>query len=120
MQQHGLQLKSESDRHENRIHFNEERLREFAAQNAKAVADMTQAQERRRAAEEELGGVDQHLADSQAALEGHRQTLSAKQEALRAVEQELRECQETVRQAQAGAFAAAQELEPAAKRNHRS
>ncbi|MGO8676186.1 MAG: chromosome segregation protein SMC [Limisphaerales bacterium] len=108
-QQHGLQLKSESDRHENRIHFNEERLREFAAQNAKAVADMTQAQERRRAAEEELGGVSMHLADSQAALEGHRQTLSAKQEALRAVEQELRECQETVRQAQAGAFAAAQD-----------
>jgi chromosome segregation protein len=109
-QQHGLQLKSESDRHESRILFNEERLREFASQNAKALADMTQAQERRRAAEEELSAVNAHLAASQAALEEHRQALSAKQEALRTVEQDLRECQETVRQAQAGAFAAAQDL----------
>src|SRR5437667_455828 len=35
-QQRGLELKSESDRHEGRIQFNEERLREFADQNSKA------------------------------------------------------------------------------------
>ncbi len=109
-QQHGLQLKSESDRHESRIHFNQERLRELAAQNAKAVADMTQAQERRRAAEEELGAVSGRLAASGAVVEEHRQALSAKQGALRSLEQDLGQCQETVRQAQAEAFAAAQDL----------
>src|SRR4051794_34058590 len=46
MQQRGLELKGESDQHESRIQFNEERLREFAAQNSKALADMTQAEER--------------------------------------------------------------------------
>ena len=53
-QQRGLELKGEIDRHESRIHFNEERLREFATQNTKAMADLTQAEERRRAAGEEL------------------------------------------------------------------
>src|SRR5947209_12924911 len=42
LQQRGLELKSESERHETRIQFNEERLREFAEQNTKAMADMTQ------------------------------------------------------------------------------
>ena len=64
MQQRGLELKGEMDRHESRIHFNEERLREFAAQNTKALADMTQAEERRRAAEQELATVTGHLAAS--------------------------------------------------------
>jgi chromosome segregation ATPase len=54
MQQRGLELKGEADRHESRIQFNEERLRELAAQNAKALADITQAEERCRAAQEEL------------------------------------------------------------------
>ena len=40
MQQRGLELKGEIDRHESRIQFNEERLREFAAQNTKALADI--------------------------------------------------------------------------------
>ncbi len=57
LQQRGLELKGEADRHESRIQFNEERLREFAAQNAKALSDIAQAEERRRAAEEELGAV---------------------------------------------------------------
>jgi chromosome segregation protein len=109
-QQHGLELKSESERHESRIQFNQERLRELASQNAKALADMTQAQERSRAAEEELGVVNAHLAASQAAIEEDRRTLGAKQEAVQGLEQELRDCQEAVRQAQTGAFAAAQDL----------
>ena len=41
-QQRGLELKSEIDRHESRIQFNEERLRELASQNSKALADITQ------------------------------------------------------------------------------
>ena len=109
-QQRGLELKGEIDRHENRIQFNEERLREFATQNTKAMADLTQAEERRRAAEEDLGAVTGHLAASGTALEHHRQTLAVRQEALRKVDEELRQRQEALRQAQADAFAAAQDL----------
>src|SRR5881409_1574326 len=53
-QQRGLELKGEIDHHQSRVQFNEERLREFAAQNSKALADLTQAEERRRVAEQEL------------------------------------------------------------------
>jgi chromosome segregation protein len=110
MQQRGLELKGESDRHESRIQFNEERLREFAAQNTKAMADMTQAEERRRVAQQEAAAVAEHLAASTAALEQHRQTLASKQEALRKVEDDLRRQQEALRVAQAEAFSAAQDL----------
>jgi len=110
MQQRGLELKSEADRHESRIHFNEERLREFAAQNTKAMADLTQAEERRRAAQEEITAVTERLAASEVALENHRQTLAARQDALREIEHGLHRQQETLRQAQADAFAAAQDL----------
>jgi chromosome segregation protein len=109
-QQRGLELKGEIDRHESRIHFNEERLREFAAQNTKALADLTQAEERRRAAGQDLATVTGNLTTSGAAIEQHRQTLAAKQDALRQVEEELRRQQDALRQAQADAFAAAQDL----------
>ncbi len=109
-QQRGLELKGECDRHESRIHFNEERLREFAAQNTKAMADMTQAEERRLVAQQEATAVAEHLAASTAALEKHRQTLASKQEALRKVEDDLRHQQEALRVAQADAFSAAQDL----------
>ncbi|HXU75058.1 MAG TPA: chromosome segregation protein SMC, partial [Methylomirabilota bacterium] len=110
MQHRGLELKSDIDRQESRIHFNQERLKEFASQNSKALADISQAEERRQAAEQEMAGVADHLAASQAALSQHRETLQQKQEALRAVEEELRREQEALRQAQAAAFAAAQDL----------
>jgi chromosome segregation protein len=110
MQQRGLELKGESDRHESRIHFNEERLREYAAQNSKAMADMTQAEERRRVAQEELGKVNEQIAASEAALRQHREVLAGRQEALRKVEEDLKSKQEALRQAQADAFAAAQDL----------
>src|SRR5262252_6170899 len=42
MQQRGLELKGETDRHESRIQFNEERLRELEAQNARALGDINQ------------------------------------------------------------------------------
>lgn len=109
-QQRGLELKSEVDRHESRIHFNEERLREFENQNAKAVADMTQAEERLRVAEVELETVTAQLSASEEALAAHRETLAARQQALREVEDELRDLQESLRQAQAAAFSAAQDL----------
>src|SRR6266496_174256 len=63
-QQRGLELKSEIDRHEARIHFNEERLREFAAQQTKAATDILEAEERNRFATEELASVRERLAAS--------------------------------------------------------
>jgi chromosome segregation protein len=109
-QQRGLELKGEIDRHESRTQFNEERLREFAAQNTKALADLTQAEERRRVAEQEKAAVAGRLEVSEAALEQQRQTLAARQQALGMVEDETRQRQESLRQAQADAFSAAQNL----------
>ena len=110
MQQRGLELKGEVDRHESRIHFNEERLRELAAQNAKALADIAQTEERRQIAAQELATVSANLQASETALAQHSRTLEAKQGALRQVEDDLRGRQEALRQAQAEAFAAAQDL----------
>ncbi len=110
MQQRGLELKNQSDRHESRIQFNEERLQEYAAQNAKALADIAQAEERRGIAAQELTAVTGRLAECETALAGHRQALDEKTRALRKVEEDLRVSQENLRQAQAQAFAAAQDL----------
>ncbi len=109
-QQRGLELKGEMDRHESRIQFNDERLRELASQNAKALADITQAEERCRAAQEELAAVTDKLSKSEAALAQHRLTLETKQQALAKVETDLKQRQESLREAQAAAFAAAQDL----------
>src|ERR1035437_7811285 len=109
-QHRGLALKGEIDRHESRIHFNEERLREFATQNTKAMADWTQAEERRRAAGEDLATVNGNLSASEKALEQHRGTLATRQDALRQVEEDLRQQQEALRAAQADAFSTAQDL----------
>jgi chromosome segregation protein len=109
-QQRGLELKGEVDRHESRIQFNEERLRELALQNTKALADITQAEERCRAAQEESAVVTEKLSGSEAALAQHRLTLETKQRALNTVEEALKGRQESLREAQAAAFAAAQDL----------
>ena len=109
-QQRGLELKGEADRHESRIQFNEERLRELASQNTKALADITQAEERCRAAREEAAVVTEKLSGSEAALAQHRLTLETKQWALNKVEEDLKRNQEALREAQAAAFAAAQDL----------
>jgi len=109
-QQRSLELKGEADRHESRIQFNEERLRELASQNTKALADITQAEERCHAASAELQAVTDRLAASEAALLQHRLALEQKQWALNTVENDLRQRQESLRQAQADAFTAAQDL----------
>jgi chromosome segregation protein len=110
MQQRGLELKGETDRHESRIEFNEERLRELGAQDAKALSDIAQAEERRRAAGDEQASVSGNLATSEAALAKHRQTLESRQQALERVERELLDRQEALRRAQSDAFTAAQDL----------
>ncbi len=109
-QQRGLELKGEIDRHESRIQFNEERLREIESQNSKALAEITQAEERCHAASSELMTVTERLGVAEAALAQHKENLSAKHEALRAVEDGLRQRQEELRRAQSEAFAAAQDL----------
>jgi chromosome segregation protein len=110
MQQKGLELKGEIDRNESRIHFNEERLREFGSQNSKALAEIAQTEERKQLAEQESATVSEQLATSTVALEEHRKALASKQESLRQVEEDARRLQETLRQAQADAFAAAQDF----------
>jgi chromosome segregation protein len=109
-QQRGMELKGEIERHESRIQFDEERLRELEAQNAKALADITQAGERCRTADEELAAVQQHLSRSEAALSEHRLALERKQFILNQVENDLKRLQEQLRVAQSDAFAAAQDL----------
>ncbi len=109
-QQRSLELKGETDRHESRIQFNEERLRELASQNTKALADISQAEERCHAASAELKAVTERLAASENALRQHRLTLEQKQRALNTVEDDLRQRQESLCQAQSDAFTAAQDL----------
>jgi len=109
-QQRGLELKGEMDRHESRIAFNDERLAELAAQNSRALADIAQAEERCRAAQEELAVVTGKLSAAEIALAQHKENLQSKREALSQVENDLRERQESLRRAQSFAFSAAQDL----------
>jgi chromosome segregation protein len=109
-QQRGLELKAETDRNDSRIQFNQERLREIESQNAKALAEIAQAEERCHAASSELLTVTERLTAAETALAQHKENLQAKREALQKIEDDLRERQEQLRQAQSAAFAAAQDL----------
>src|SRR5665213_2296584 len=110
MQQQGLELKGHAERHESRIQFNEDKLRDLEGQNSRALSDIAQAEERQRAAQEELEIVLQRLTTSTAALQSHQEALEKKRQSLHAVENELRGNQDGLRQAQAQAFEAAQQL----------
>ena len=109
-QQRGLELKGEMDRHASRVHFNEERLSEFVAQNTKATADILEAEERNRFATDELASVRERLTTSEATRATHQQSLQTRQAALQTVEQQIRTGQDELRQAQSAAFGAAQDL----------
>jgi chromosome segregation protein len=108
--QRGMELKAQIDRHESRIHFNQERLQELDHQNAKALTDIAQAEERRLAAEQELAAVTERLAVSEAQLQQHRSNLDARRQAVQQVEDSQRQQQEALREAQAAMFAAGQQL----------
>jgi len=110
LQQQSLELKGHIDRHESRIQFNEDKMRDLQAQNARASGDIVQAEERKLAAEQELAAVVERLNASTVALREHQQALETKRQALQNVEDQLRASQEALRQAQAGAFEAAQML----------
>jgi chromosome segregation protein len=109
-QHQGLELKGQVDRHESRIHFNEERLHELDSQNAKALSDITQGDERRAAAEEELRVVTEQLQTSSVALEGHRAAQQSKRDAVQQIERDLSQKQDSLRRFQSDAFAAGQQL----------
>jgi chromosome segregation protein len=109
-QQRGLELKGEAERHESRIHFNQERIHEIESQNMKALEEIAQAEERHRSAQEELASVTEKLSAAETALTQHKETLATRQNSLREVEESLRQQQETLRQAQSTAFSAAQDL----------
>ena len=96
----GLELKSQLDRHESRIQFNEERLQEIQGQHGSALSGISQSEERRGVAEQEHSIVAGRLAASTRSLEQHRQALQSKQEALRSVESSLAGQQEALRKAQ--------------------
>jgi chromosome segregation protein len=110
MQQQGLELKSQVERHESRIQFNDDRLRDLAAQNSRAAGEIAQAEERRLAARQELDEVAQRSTAAAAALQSHQEALEKKRQALQSVENELRSNQEALRDAQTQAFEAAQQL----------
>jgi chromosome segregation protein len=109
-QARGHELKSQIERHQSRIDFNQERLREFESQNAKALADISQAEERKLAAEQEFAAVTEKLSSSEAGVQEQRKALEAKRAALQTVEQDLIVRQESIRKAQSDLFAAAQQL----------
>jgi chromosome segregation protein len=110
MQSRSLELKSQIDWHGNRIHFNEERLRELEQQNSKALSDIAQAEERRLAAEQELAAVSERLSTANANVEELRRTLNFKREALQLLENQLRQHQDTLRTLQTSLFSVAQQL----------
>jgi chromosome segregation protein len=74
------------------------------------MLDISEAENRRGFAENELASVKERMAVSEATLATHREELKVRQAALQQVEQEIREGQEQLRQAQSEAFAAAQDL----------
>ena len=109
-QQRGLELKAQVERHEGRIQYNEERLHELESQNTKALHDISEAEERKLIAEQELAQVSERLTASQTTLETHRQNLNTKRDALQAVEREMLAQQDALRKMQSESFAAAQQL----------
>lgn len=109
-QQRGLELKGQADRHENRIQFHEERIRELESQNERALHDAAQAEERQQISAQELTVVQERLVESQARVQEFRTALQEKQTALSVVEREMSQLQESLRQAQSQAFNAAQQL----------
>jgi chromosome segregation protein len=109
-QQQGLQLKSEADRHESRIHFNDERLRELEQQNSQATTEISQAEERKLAAEQELTQVTERLATSTEKVKELQAALESRRQALTAVESEALSKQQALRRAQDESAQAAQQL----------
>lgn len=109
-QQHGLELKAESERHQGRIGFNQERLAEFARQNQTAFEEITQADERRFAAEQELASVAERLTAAAVRLAESKTLLENRRQSVLEVESSLREQQAALQRLQTELFHEAQRL----------
>ena len=109
-QHHALELKAQVGRDESRIAFNEERLRQLEDQNARALAEITAAEDRHTVSTTELASVTERLAASQTALDQHRGVVKERREAQEQVERELQRVQEALRKSQSDAFATTQSL----------
>ena len=109
-QQQGLELKSQADRNEARIHFNEERLQELEQQNVRALTEIAEAEQRTTDSQQELTALVERITAAVEALERHRLALQEKQQGLRGIEASILQSQELLRQAQSEAFSAMQQL----------
>ena len=96
--------------HCHRIELNEQRLRELKEQNERANLEITQSEERKRAAESELALVTQQIDNTAGGVQERRVTVDEAQEALRKVERELSEQQSALVQRQQEANSIAQKL----------
>ena len=96
----GLELKSETDRHENRIQFNEQRMEELTVQHTEAGADIAGAQERRKQVDAELEGINQQLGGSGHSLERATQHVVEKRGALDSIDTAIRARQSDQQQTQ--------------------
>lgn len=105
-----LELKADCENHENRIRFNQELLQELAAQDARALNEIAEAEQRRIDTEQELAVLVERRAVSSGRLSVLRDELDSRRKALESVETQLRRCQEELGRVQDRAFSSAQQL----------
>ncbi|MGC8830321.1 MAG: chromosome segregation protein SMC [Verrucomicrobiia bacterium] len=110
LNQRSVELKAGIEQNENRINFNQNRLKELVEQNERTHFEITQGEERRRAAEEELAALRDRISAAEAAIVERRRVLEERRIALEGIEKELQRTQEMLRAAQSEAFGYAQQL----------
>ncbi|MBG87193.1 MAG: chromosome segregation protein SMC [Verrucomicrobiales bacterium] len=109
-QQHGLELKAEGERHTSRIEYCEQRIRELEEQNANALTEINQSEERIDASRSEWNSVNEKLAYSDTSLSEKRAAVVERKATVDRVEKEMLVQQEALRSAQSDAFSSNQEL----------
>ena len=98
--QKGMELKSESERHENRIEYNEQRMVELDTQHTNAESEIAGAQERRKHVDAELETINQQLAGAGHGLERARGRVTEKNDALEIINTNLERRRGSQQQAQ--------------------
>ncbi|MFT4689798.1 MAG: chromosome segregation protein [Limisphaerales bacterium] len=109
-QQHGLELKAESERHGSRIEYCEQRIRELEEQNSNALTEIHQSEERITASRSEWTSVNEKLAYSETSLNEKRVLVEERKVKVNGVEKEMLMQQEHLRAAQSESFSSNQEL----------